>query len=186
MNTLDWLHVMHKHFSWVSVLLVLVASIVGLASIFSFLNYFDRIDLFYRSLEFGPSLFVLTFFYLVLLVFLIGSMLISSLVLEFMVSWLDPALSASAFRFLLLIVVLGMFGVVLALVFLPGIKWWPLLGLVVTPIMAGWFVHKHGGFLKGGGGSISLYRKFRLWIGVTVLSALSVVTGGIFSIYYVV
>lgn len=139
------LELMKEHYGWMSAIIAALASFAGIVNLAVYTHYIGRADVFMTSLELGPGLVLLWLAFVLFLVILIGSMLITSLFLSAGLSWLRPLPehTEAIVRGLTAITAAGMLALLVPVGYFAYVGQepnpWGLIAILVPPALCSWF-----------------------------------------------
>jgi len=127
------------NFFWVSALVGLFASFLGLFNLWGFTQFVGRSDVFMPSLGFGQELLVVAFSCLISIGIVVGSLVAPSYILTFLLQFFDVTLETvrPIVRMLFCVAVSGV-GSFVALSMFFGLGWWSFTAFVI-PIALAYF-----------------------------------------------
>lgn len=180
------LELLKEHYGWISAISAAIAPFAGFLNLLIYTHYIGRADVFMSSLEIGPGVILLWLAHTLFFVLLIGSMLITSVLLAGGLSEMrpKPKHAESIVRGLTLMIVTSMLGVILpvgigaALGVNPS-PWWSF-GVFVPPaLFARCFFSYAKGKLEKRSYSPSILHTFFAYVGLIGLVGLT----ALFAIY---
>lgn len=84
------LNVVKDHYGWIFAVVAALSPLAGIVNLAIYTHYIGRPDALLPSLELGPGLIVLWLTYILAFVLILGTMLVTSLILSGLFSWLRP------------------------------------------------------------------------------------------------
>jgi MFS family permease len=186
-ETSPWaLGVLKEHYGWISAIAAAIAPFAGFLNLLIYTHYIGRADVFMSSLEIGPGVILLWLAHTLFFVLLIGSMLITSVLLAGGLSEIrpKPEFAESVVRRLTLMTVVSMLGVIIPAAL--GAVWgktaslWWVLGVFLPPVLfARCFFRYADGKLEERSHSSSAWRTFFAYVGLIGLIGLT----ALFAVY---
>ena len=175
------LELLKQHYGWIST----IVAALGVVNLAIYTHHIGRSDVFMASLELGPGLVLLCLAHLFFFAMLIGSMMITSLVLSGGLNALrpKPECAASIVRSLTGIAALAMLSVVIPI----GVSawrdetaspWWALAAFLVPALRSWFFLRKNIGSAELLTGNLKSWRMFcacallTMMLGITALVAI--------------
>lgn len=170
------LNVIKDHYGWIFAVIAALAPLAGIVNLAIYTHYIGRPDALLPSLELGPGLIVLWLAYILAFVLIIGSMLVTSLILSGLFSWLRPFPSQAeeVVRQVFALTGAAMLGVILPIGIATAVDgsagpaW--LLSVFIPPAVFSWFfIRANGARVEALAAAHTLPKKLQACVTLTVM-----------------